>query len=160
MKVSVDPLMMHIVTTRGGDKPNHWVTMKLKLSIKLKWPTIDGLYRKAVSDGSQSNIAKEDTLKLMEGTNRRLKNKMNRYLLASWADENKWAFTKQRPGLVPRDWEDCHYWIRVFELLVRLNDLLVEQEALTQQLKKEPLGLTKADVKDTIANALNKETPN
>ena len=59
MKVSVAPLMMRIVTTRGGDKPNHWVTMKLKLSIKLKWPTIDGLYRKAVSDGSQSNIAQK-----------------------------------------------------------------------------------------------------
>ena len=59
MKVSVAPLMMHIVTTRGGDKPNHWVTMKLKRSIKLKWPTIDKLYRKAVSDGSQSDIAQK-----------------------------------------------------------------------------------------------------
>ncbi|KAL7309966.1 hypothetical protein PS15m_010781 [Mucor circinelloides] len=24
MKVSVAPLRMHIVTTHGGDKPNHW----------------------------------------------------------------------------------------------------------------------------------------
>ncbi|KAL7326115.1 hypothetical protein PS15p_208503 [Mucor circinelloides] len=47
MKVSVAPLLMHIVTTRGGDKPNHWATIKLRRSIKLKWPTIDKLYRKA-----------------------------------------------------------------------------------------------------------------
>jgi len=44
-------LMMHIVTTRGGDKPKHWVTMKLKRSTKLKWPAIDKLCWKAVSDG-------------------------------------------------------------------------------------------------------------
>ncbi|KAL7308116.1 hypothetical protein PS15m_012010 [Mucor circinelloides] len=57
MKVSVAPLMMHIVTTRGGDKPNHWVAMKLKCSIKLKWSTIDKLYRKAevIFDCSNSN---------------------------------------------------------------------------------------------------------
>ncbi|KAG1086196.1 hypothetical protein G6F42_021088 [Rhizopus arrhizus] len=60
MQVSVAPLMMHIVTTRGGDKPNHRVTIKLKCSIKLKWPTANKLYRKAVSDGSQSNIAQKD----------------------------------------------------------------------------------------------------
>ncbi|KAG1093002.1 hypothetical protein G6F42_019056 [Rhizopus arrhizus] len=59
MKVSVAPLMMRIVTTRGGDKPNHRVTIKLKRSIKLKWPTIDKLYKKAVSDGSQSDIAQK-----------------------------------------------------------------------------------------------------
>jgi len=59
MRMSVAPLMMHIVTTRGGDKPNHRVTMKLKHSIKLKWPAIDKLYMKAVSDGSQSNIAQK-----------------------------------------------------------------------------------------------------
>ncbi|EPB88582.1 hypothetical protein HMPREF1544_04575 [Mucor circinelloides 1006PhL] len=47
MKVSVAPLMMRIVTTRGGDKPNHWVTIKLRHSIKLKWPTIDKLYSKS-----------------------------------------------------------------------------------------------------------------
>ncbi|KAL9545825.1 hypothetical protein PS6_007988 [Mucor atramentarius] len=38
MKASVAPLMMRIVTARGGDKPNHWVTIKFKRSIKLKWP--------------------------------------------------------------------------------------------------------------------------
>ncbi|KAL7326165.1 hypothetical protein PS15p_208544 [Mucor circinelloides] len=47
MKVSVAPWMMHIVTTRGGDMSNHWVAMKLKRSIKLKWPIIYKLYRKA-----------------------------------------------------------------------------------------------------------------
>ncbi|KAL9546688.1 hypothetical protein PS6_007528 [Mucor atramentarius] len=47
MKVPVASLMMLIVTTRGGDKSNHWAMMKLKRSVKLKWPTIDKLYRKA-----------------------------------------------------------------------------------------------------------------
>ncbi|CAO0793254.1 unnamed protein product [Mucor circinelloides] len=57
MKVSVAPLMMPIVTTRGGDKPNHRVTIKLKRSVKLKWPTIDKLYKKAevIFDCSNSN---------------------------------------------------------------------------------------------------------
>ncbi|KAG1108394.1 hypothetical protein G6F42_016004 [Rhizopus arrhizus] len=32
---------MYIVTTRESDKPNHRVTIKLKRSIKLKWPAID-----------------------------------------------------------------------------------------------------------------------
>lgn len=49
MKVSVAPLMMHIVTTRGGDKPNHWVTMKLRRSIKLKWPAIDAYHQGVMS---------------------------------------------------------------------------------------------------------------
>ncbi|KAL7316475.1 hypothetical protein PS15m_005561 [Mucor circinelloides] len=52
---------MHIVTTRGGDKPNHWVAMKLKRSIKLKWPTIDKLYRKAnITIYKQGRNADED----------------------------------------------------------------------------------------------------
>ncbi|KAL7324485.1 hypothetical protein PS15p_209670 [Mucor circinelloides] len=57
MKASVAPLMMRIVTTRGGDKPNHWVTIKLRHSINLKWATIDKLYRKAevIFDCSNSN---------------------------------------------------------------------------------------------------------
>ena len=59
MKMSVVPLMMRIVTTHGSDKPNHRVTIKLKCSIKLKWLAIDKLYMKAVSDGSQSNIAQK-----------------------------------------------------------------------------------------------------
>ncbi|KAL7318191.1 hypothetical protein PS15m_004448 [Mucor circinelloides] len=60
MKVSVAPLMMRIVTTRGGDKPNLRVTIKLKRSIKLKWPTIDKLYKKAkvIFDCSNSNAQK------------------------------------------------------------------------------------------------------
>ncbi|KAL9550882.1 hypothetical protein PS6_005297 [Mucor atramentarius] len=40
-KMPVAPLMMHTVTTHGGDKHNHWATIKLKRSIKLKWPAID-----------------------------------------------------------------------------------------------------------------------
>ncbi|EPB92175.1 hypothetical protein HMPREF1544_01000 [Mucor circinelloides 1006PhL] len=48
MKVSVAPLLMHIVTTRGGGQPNHRDKIKLKRSINLKWPIIDKLYWKAL----------------------------------------------------------------------------------------------------------------
>jgi len=36
---------MHILTTLRDGKPNHWVTMKLKGSIKLKWPGIDAYHQ-------------------------------------------------------------------------------------------------------------------
>jgi len=49
MKVSVAPLLMHIVTTRGGDKHNHWATIKLKHSIKLKWPAVDAYHQDVLS---------------------------------------------------------------------------------------------------------------
>ena len=73
MRVSVARLIMHIVTTRGGDKPKHWVTMKLKRSTKLKRPTIDKLYKKAASDGSQSDIAQKVTFYCSESNLRLLK---------------------------------------------------------------------------------------
>ncbi|KAG1060365.1 hypothetical protein G6F42_028001 [Rhizopus arrhizus] len=55
MKVSAAPLIMHIVTTHGGDKPNHWVTMKLKRSIKLKWPAIDPYHQGVMSTLEKPN---------------------------------------------------------------------------------------------------------
>ncbi|EPB89102.1 hypothetical protein HMPREF1544_04094 [Mucor circinelloides 1006PhL] len=64
---------MRIVTTRGGDKSNHRVTIKLKRSIKLKGPTIDKLYRKA-------EVIFEDNLEVLRGetasySSRKRKNK-------------------------------------------------------------------------------------
>ncbi|CEP14479.1 hypothetical protein [Parasitella parasitica] len=55
MKVSVAPLMMHIVTTRGGDKPKDCVTMKLMRSIQLKWPTIDAYHQSVMSARGRPN---------------------------------------------------------------------------------------------------------
>ncbi|RCH80586.1 hypothetical protein CU098_007407 [Rhizopus stolonifer] len=46
-------------------------------------------------------------------------------------DGNKWAFIEQRSALIPRDWEDRLYWVKVIELLLKLNDLLAEQEDIT-----------------------------
>ncbi|KAL7316928.1 hypothetical protein PS15m_003352 [Mucor circinelloides] len=122
----------------------------------------------------------EDTLKLMEATSRCLKNEMAKYLSASWdtfgarkvlalqsinntitllatkrVDGNKWAFIEQRSALIPRDWEDRLHWIKVMELLLKLNDLFAEQENVTQRLKKEHVGLIKVDVNNTIGHTLN-----
>lgn len=36
-------------------------------------------------------------------------------------DENKWCFMEQRTAIVPRDWEDRTYWIKVIELLLKLH---------------------------------------
>lgn len=36
-------------------------------------------------------------------------------------DGNKWAFIEQRSALIPRDWEDRLHWIKVMELLLKLN---------------------------------------
>lgn len=79
-------------------------------------------------------------------TSRCLKNEMTKYQSASWStfgdrkvlavqstnntitllstkrvDGNKWAFIEQRSALIPRDWEDRLYWVKVIELLLKLN---------------------------------------
>ncbi|KAI8887113.1 hypothetical protein K501DRAFT_212480, partial [Backusella circina FSU 941] len=117
----------------------------------------------------------EDTLKLMEATSRCLKNEMSQYLSASWetfgdrkvlavqsvsntitllstkrVDENKWCFVEQRSAIIPRDWNDRYHWVKVMELLIKLKELLDEQEIITQTLKKEHVGLIKVDSKSTI----------
>jgi hypothetical protein len=81
----------------------------------------------------------------MEATSRCLKNEMGRYQSSSWltfgarkvlaiqainntitllstkrVEGNKWAFIEQRSALIPRDWEDRMYWIKVVELLMKL----------------------------------------
>ncbi|CAO3588665.1 unnamed protein product [Absidia cylindrospora] len=39
-------------------------------------------------------------------------------------------YTEQRSAIVPRDWADRKYWIKLMELLLKLKQLLLEQEAL------------------------------
>lgn len=73
---------------------------------------------------------------------------------------NKWAFIEQRSALIPRDWEDRMYWVKVVELLMKLNELLTEQEKVTQKLKKEHVGLIKVKPEDTIKNSLSKINTN
>lgn len=88
----------------------------------------------------------EDMLKLMGVTSRCLKNEMSKVLSASWTtfgrrkvltvqcinntmtllctkrvEENKWCFVEQRSAIVPRDWEDRYYWIKVLELLLKFK---------------------------------------
>ncbi|KAG1118410.1 hypothetical protein G6F42_013206 [Rhizopus arrhizus] len=55
MKGPVASLRMHIVTTRGGDKPNHWVVMKLKYSTMLKRPAIDAYHQDVMSTLEKPN---------------------------------------------------------------------------------------------------------
>jgi hypothetical protein len=42
-KPVVAPLLLHIVKTFALNEFNHWITMKLKRSIKIKWPVIDAM---------------------------------------------------------------------------------------------------------------------
>lgn len=44
MKPVVAPLLLHIVKTFASNEFNHWITMKLKRSIKIKWPVIDAMH--------------------------------------------------------------------------------------------------------------------
>ncbi|KAI8880313.1 hypothetical protein K501DRAFT_296537 [Backusella circina FSU 941] len=97
----------------------------------------------------------EDTLKLMEGTRRCLKNEMNEYFSASWTafekrkvlaiqfEGNKWCFIEQK-----------YHWIKVMELLLKFKELLDEQEQVTTELKKQQVGFIKVDAKDTIRKVL------
>lgn len=82
----------------------------------------------------------------MEATSRCLKNEMGRYQSSSWntfgarkvlaiqainntitllstkrVEGNKWTFVEQRSVLISRDWEDSIYWVKVVELLMKLN---------------------------------------
>jgi hypothetical protein len=82
----------------------------------------------------------------MEATSRCLKNEMAKYQSASWVtfgerkvlavhclnntitqlatkrvDGGRWAFIEQRSAIIPPDWEDCFYWVKVMELLLKLK---------------------------------------
>ncbi|CAO3702389.1 unnamed protein product [Rhizopus stolonifer] len=132
-----------------------------------------------------SEHTEEDTLKLMEATSRCLKHEMSRYLSASWrtfgkrqvlaiqcvnntitlmcskrVEENKWCFIEQRSTIVPRDWNDRFFWVKVMEFMLKLKDLLDEQENITEELKKQEIGIIQVDAQDTIRNTLNKHTSN
>ncbi|KAI9476435.1 MAG: hypothetical protein EXX96DRAFT_596510 [Benjaminiella poitrasii] len=120
----------------------------------------------------------EDTLKLMEATSCCLKNEMGRYQSSSWltfgalinntitllstkrVEGNKWAFIEQRLTFILLDWEDSMYWIKVVDLLMKLNELLTEQEKFMQNLKKEHVGILKVKPEDTIKNVLSKINTN
>ncbi|CEP09292.1 hypothetical protein [Parasitella parasitica] len=41
LKPAVAPLLINSVKTSGGSMSNHWVTLRAKKSIKIKWPVID-----------------------------------------------------------------------------------------------------------------------
>ncbi|OBZ80126.1 hypothetical protein A0J61_11825, partial [Choanephora cucurbitarum] len=89
----------------------------------------------------------EDILKLMEATIRCLKHAMSRrYLSTSWktfekrqvlavqcvnntitlmcskrVEENKGCFIEQRSTIVPRDWSNRFFWVKVMEILLKLK---------------------------------------
>ncbi|KAG2216754.1 hypothetical protein INT45_010796 [Circinella minor] len=42
-----------------------------------------------------------------------------------------------RSAIIPRTWHDRYNWIKVFELVVKMNNILKEQEILTQVLLEE-----------------------
>ncbi|CAO3588662.1 unnamed protein product [Absidia cylindrospora] len=66
------------------------------------------------------------------------------------------SHTEQRSAIVPRYWEDRKYWIKWMELLLKLKELLLEQEALTEVLKDEQVGLVMVEKNDMVKSmALN-----
>ncbi|KAG1081979.1 hypothetical protein G6F42_022737 [Rhizopus arrhizus] len=62
---------MRIVTTRGGNKPNHWATMKLRRPIKLKWPAIANWY----AQKSHGNKAISTLIRLLQDQVDKLRNR-------------------------------------------------------------------------------------
>ncbi|KAI7857413.1 hypothetical protein BDC45DRAFT_435975 [Circinella umbellata] len=125
-----------------------------------------------VQDGKHTE---KDTLKLMEYTSNCLKNEINQYQYASWTTFGrrhifsvqsignkltllltsrmgieKWGFVEVRSAIVPRDWEDRYYLNRVMELLMKLKEMLLEQEEVTVVLKQQQSGRSPVDPKDTI----------
>ncbi|KAI9266559.1 hypothetical protein BDA99DRAFT_436404 [Phascolomyces articulosus] len=127
------------------------------------------------SGEEDGNHTEEDTLKLMEYTSNCLKNEINQYQYASWTTFGrrrifavqcignkltllstsrmgigKWCFVEIRSAIVPRDWEDRYYLNRVMELLMKLKEMLLEQEEVTMVLKQQQSGQSPVDIKDTI----------
>ncbi|KAI7889072.1 uncharacterized protein EV154DRAFT_515725 [Mucor mucedo] len=113
------------------------------------------------SGEEDGNHTEEDTLKLMEYTSNCLKNEIHQYQYASWTTFGrrcifaiqcignkltllstsrmgigKWCFVEIRSAIVPRDWEDRYYLNRVMELLMKLKEMLLEQEEVTMILKR------------------------
>ncbi|KAI9492798.1 hypothetical protein BDB00DRAFT_764871 [Zychaea mexicana] len=52
-------------------------------------------------------------------------------------NNGRYSHVLLRSAVIPRTWHDRHNWIKVFELVVKMNTILKEQEALTQVLLKE-----------------------
>ncbi|KAG2195577.1 hypothetical protein INT47_001324 [Mucor saturninus] len=49
----------------------------------------------------------------------------------------KWCIVEIRSAIVPRVWEDRYYLNRVMELLMKLKEILLEQEEVTMVLKQQ-----------------------
>lgn len=60
-----------------------------------------------------------------------------------------------RSAILPRDWEDRYYLNRVMELLMKLKEMLIEQEEVTMILKKQQSGQSFVDVKDSTIKAVS-----
>lgn len=63
-----------------------------------------------------------------------------------------------RSAILPRDWEDRYYLNRVMELLMKLKEMLIEQEEVTMILKKQQSGQSFVDVKDSTIKDEKVET--
>ncbi|KAI9029616.1 hypothetical protein CLU79DRAFT_735019 [Phycomyces nitens] len=127
------------------------------------------------SGKANSTHTEEDTLKLIECTTNCLIYEMNQYRSASWTTfgrrkmiavqsikdkvtllssskigHNRWSFVEQRSTVIPRNWNDKWHIVKLVELLLVLQNMLIEQEKVTEDLKLEHLGLKKVDPEDII----------
>ncbi|CDH53351.1 predicted protein [Lichtheimia corymbifera JMRC:FSU:9682] len=55
-----------------------------------------------------------------------------------------------RSAKIPMDYEDRFHYIKVFELLIKMKEMCVEQEHITKELQKEHVGLIQVDKKDQV----------
>ncbi|ORY99446.1 hypothetical protein BCR43DRAFT_435831 [Syncephalastrum racemosum] len=107
----------------------------------------------------------EDTLKLLEYTSLCLQTEKSRYQQASHdtfvqrrlfgiqfvgykltllstfiSQDDRWACLWERSAIIPHRWEERKFWLQAFELIVKLMDLIAEQDRITQQLIDEHTG--------------------
>ncbi|KAI8391626.1 uncharacterized protein BYT42DRAFT_602413 [Radiomyces spectabilis] len=71
-------------------------------------------------------------------------------LLATKFDGIRITCIEIRSAVVPTDWGDRFHWVRVFELLMKLKEMCLEQEHATKALQKEQVGLVIINKDDQV----------
>ncbi|CAO3624206.1 unnamed protein product [Mucor fragilis] len=117
----------------------------------------------------------EDTVKLIECASKCLRAEMNACRQASFTtflarrvlcvhyignklsllsvgllNKHKYFCVSVRSAIIPRTFAQRDYWLPAFELLVKMKELLEEQDALTKKLTKEHTGWADVNPDDRI----------
>ncbi|KAI9277319.1 hypothetical protein BC943DRAFT_284930, partial [Umbelopsis sp. AD052] len=81
---------------------------------------------------------------------------MNKMTLSSVSllDNERYKVVEVRSGNIPVKWEDRYSWMRIFELLSTVMNILVEQRSVSEILKQEKNGLINVRKEDTVEQLL------